>query len=230
MAVIFISGIDTDAGKTYATGMLAKYLHAQGRRFITQKLVQTGCQGLSEDLLAHRQMAGMPLFPEDEQGITCPYVFSYPASPHLAAAIDQRELDCDRITQATALLEQRYGLVLVEGAGGLHVPLDDQRTTLDYIAEQGYPIILVSSSKLGSINHTLLSLEIAYHRGLKVLGIIYNRYYDKSPHIAADSKQVFARYLQRWGFPPLVVDLPVVAEGDVIPDFTPLVEEIEALA
>ena len=84
--VLFISGIDTDVGKTVATGLYARELAAAGHRVITQKLVQTGCSGIAGDILSHRRLQGIGPTAFDNDGTTAPYVFPYPCSPHLAAA------------------------------------------------------------------------------------------------------------------------------------------------
>ena len=78
MSVYFISGIDTDIGKSVAVGMMARDLHARGKRVITMKLVQTGNDGFSEDLDKHRAMMNVPRFPEDEAGLTAPQIFRFP--------------------------------------------------------------------------------------------------------------------------------------------------------
>ena len=179
--VYFISGIDTSVGKTAATGAIAKALAQAGKRVITQKMIQTGCEQVSEDIEEHRRIQGIPLTEEDREGWTCPYIFSYPCSPHMAAAKDGRTIDLQVITQATERLRERYEYVLLEGAGGLMVPNDFQSLTIDYIRDQGYPLILVTSGKLGSINHTLLSLFAAEQYGIPVKAIVYNQY----PHIDA---------------------------------------------
>lgn len=88
-----------------------------------------------------------------------PEIFSYPASPHLASQLDNRPIDFDKIKRATEELSERYDSVLLEGAGGLMVPLTTELLTIDYIVQEKYPLIFVTSGKLGSINHTLLSLE-----------------------------------------------------------------------
>lgn len=116
--VVFVSGIDTDIGKTVVTGWLARQWLEQGDNVITQKLVQTGCVGASDDILMHRRIMGCDLFEEDRDGTTMPVLYAYPASPHLAARLEQRELDLAAIEQATARLCARYDTVLVEGAGG----------------------------------------------------------------------------------------------------------------
>ena len=188
MSVIFISGIDTDIGKTYATGMIAKALMQQGVNVITQKLVQTGVAinpdsgviGIADDIIVHRQLMSMPLQPCDIDSTTCPYRYEKPASPHLSAKLANEVLNPDVITSATKTLQADYDVVLLEGAGGLLVPITEQLLTLDYIAEQGYSVVLVTSGRLGSINHTLLSLEAITSRGLKIHSVIYNHIHDNA--------------------------------------------------
>ena len=195
MSVLFISGIDTDIGKTYATGMIAKALMQQGVNVITQKLVQTGVainldngeMNIADDIVTHRQLMGMAMQPCDIDSTTCPYRYEKPASPHLAAKLANGVLNPDVITSATKSLQADYEVVLLEGAGGLLVPITEQLLTLDYIATQGYPVILVTSGRLGSINHTLLSLEAIKARGLTVHGVIYNHIHDNTDTEIANS-------------------------------------------
>ena len=156
--VYFVSGIDTNIGKSYATGYLARIWNGQSIRTITQKLIQTGNTGISEDIELHRRIMGCGLLEEDREGLTMPEIYSYPCSPHLAAEIDRRPIDFDKIDRTTAVLSERYDAVLLEGAGGLMVPLTRELLTIDYIARKGYPLIYVTSGRLGSINHFLLGL------------------------------------------------------------------------
>ena len=193
--VLFISGIDTDVGKTVATGVLAKQLAAQGHRVITQKMVQTGCTGLSADLQTHRHIQGIAWLPEDLDGTTCPYVFAHPCSPHLAAALEQTEIDDTRITAATEQLAAYYDYVLLEGVGGLAVPYRDNTTTLDYVARQGYPVVLVTSARLGSINHTLLSLAACHMRGITLDTVVYNHYPCGDQLIKEDTRRYLRQHL-----------------------------------
>ena len=175
MSVYFISGIDTDIGKSVAVGMMARDLHARGKRVITMKLVQTGNDGFSEDLDKHRAMMNVPRFPEDEAGLTAPQIFRFPSSPHLAAKLEGRELDLDAIRRAVAEVSNRYEFVLLEGAGGLAVPLTEDLLTIDFAAELGCPLILVTSGRLGSLNHTILSIEAAANRNMRIAGVVYKR-------------------------------------------------------
>ena len=211
MSVYFISGIDTAAGKSVAAGMLAKYLISTGRKVITQKLVQTGCSGISEDIQTHRTIMGLPLLPEDLNGLTCSYTFKFPASPHLAANLEKRAIDPEVITAATGRLAESYDVVLLEGAGGLSVPLTADLLTIDYLEQKKYPLILVCSGRLGSINHALLSLEAARHRNIPVAGIVYNLFPAADPVITADTRQVLRRCLKRFGYPESIVDMPEIS-------------------
>lgn len=197
-SICFVSGIDTDAGKSYCTAWYAKELAAKGVRVITQKFIQTGNTGHSEDIDLHRRLMGTGYLPEDQEGLTMPEIFSYPCSPHLAARIDQRPIDFNKIEQATLELAKRYDTVLVEGAGGLMVPLTEDYLTIDYIAEKKYPLIFVTSGKLGSINHTLLSFEAIQRRGIELHTVLYNLYPPVEDHtIETDTLQYIKNYLAK---------------------------------
>lgn len=209
MSVYFITGIDTDIGKTYATAFLVDYFKKQAPKhtIITQKIIQTGSIGISDDIKTHRQLTQTPLTQADIEGVTCPYVLSTPASPHLASQIDGVIIDNSHITSCTNLLTNHYDIVLLEGAGGVFVPLTDKLLTLDYIATLGYPVILVTCGRLGSINHTLLSLEAIKHRGLSVYAVLYNHYFDTQ---ISQSTQTFLKdYLAQHMPNTLWIDMPV---------------------
>lgn len=197
--VFFVSGIDTNIGKSYATAYLARLWNEQGRRTITQKFIQTGNpEGYSEDIELHRRLMGINYLPEDEQGITKPEIFSYPASPDLASRIDGRVIDFDKIKQATEILSERYDAVLVEGAGGLMVPLTSDYLTIDYIREAGYPLVFVTSGRLGSINHTLLSFEAIERRGIQLHTVMYNMFPEgEDKIIQTDTEACIRRYMEK---------------------------------
>ena len=209
--VYFISGIDTGIGKTYTTGYLAKLWNEQGQKTITQKLIQTGNTDISEDIEQHREIMGMGWFAEDQSKLTMPEIFTYPASPHLATQIDGREIDFQKIADATQQLAEKYDLVLLEGAGGLMVPLTTDLLTIDYIAEKKFPVILVSSGRLGSINHTLLSLEALKIRGLELYALAYNLN-DESQDalISQDTAAYLKAYLAQHFPKALWIDIPVL--------------------
>lgn len=195
--IIFITGIDTDIGKTYTTGFYARHLMNKGHSVITQKFVQTGCSAIADDIITHRRLQGIELTQADQNGTTCPYVLDYPCSPHLAAKMAGIAINIEHITSCTKQLARAYDYILIEGAGGLCVPYDDRHTTLDYIASQGYPVILVSSGKLGSISPTLMSLMLCQIWRVPVLAVCYNNYGIKDTTISDDTCHYLKRYLAR---------------------------------
>ncbi|WP_040433019.1 dethiobiotin synthase [Chlorobium ferrooxidans] len=214
-AVVAISGIDTGIGKTYVTGLLARALQQQGREVITQKIVQTGCDGVAEDILEHRRIMGIGLQDADNEGLTAPYVFPYPASPHLSARLASREIDVLQIRRATFALQKRYDPVLLEGVGGLLVPLSRDLLFADYIRDAGYPLILVTSPRLGSINHTILSIEACVKRGIVIRGVIYNCFQESEQLIIDDTRELIRHWLHKEGF---LAPLINIFDGALDPD------------
>ena len=196
----------TDAGKSYATGWLAAQIAREGDTVATMKFVQTGNVGRSEDIEIHRRLMGVDSIPEDELGITAPEIYSYPASPSLAAKIDGRPVDLRKIENCMERLAGAYDTLLVEGAGGLMVPLDYEGTlTIDFPLANNLPVALVTNGKLGSINHTILALEAIRARGMRLHSLLYNTHFDYDPVIAADSLEYMKMYVGKY-FP----DAPVI--------------------
>ena len=210
-AIYFISGIDTGIGKTYTTGYLAKLWNAQGQQVITQKLIQTGNVDVSEDIQQHREIMGTGWLPEDESKLTMPEIFSYPASPHLATKLDGRDIDFAKIEAATQQLAEKFEVVLLEGAGGLMVPLTTELLTIDYLEQKKFSVILVSSGRLGSINHTLLSLEALKARGLSLYALAYNLNDEsQDPLISKDTSEYLKAYLAKHFPEAQWIDIPVL--------------------
>lgn len=209
--VYFISGIDTNIGKSYATGWLANKMNKEGIRTITQKFIQTGNRGYSEDIDLHRKIMGIEPTQEDIERLTFPIVFSYPASPHLAAEIDNEKINLEKIKLSTEKLIQKYDCVLLEGAGGLMVPVTREKLTIDFISEEKYPVILVTSGRLGSINHTILSLEALENRGLEIYAVIYNQYPASDEIIEKDTIRVIRDYLHHYHPKTFFWELPQIS-------------------
>ncbi|MFZ4523960.1 MAG: dethiobiotin synthase [Chlorobium sp.] len=206
-SVLVISGIDTGIGKTIVTGQLAKALLLHGKNVITQKIVQTGCEGISDDIVEHRRLMGIGLQDVDRDGLTCPYLFRYPASPHLSARMEGAEIDLMQIRRATLFLQKRYELVLLEGVGGLLVPLAPDLLFADYVRDAGYGLLLVTTPRLGSINHTLLSIEACLKRRIPLRGVIYNCFDNIDTLIADDTREVIQHYLSKAGLTAPVINL-----------------------
>ncbi len=194
--ILFVSGIDTGVGKTYVTGLLLREMAQQGLRIISQKPVQTGCLGRSEDLDVHDQLATNLHAKEEAEPYRCSYLFKYPASPHLSAEMEQICIDPAKIDHDTEeLLRLGYDRILMEGAGGLMVPLTRNLLTIDFVAKRNYPVALVTSGKLGSINHTILSLEALERRSIPIERLIYNHYPKEEAPITAETIDYLKSYL-----------------------------------
>lgn len=194
MSAYFISGTDTDCGKTHVTGILARRFLDEGKSVITQKLVQTGCYGISEDIIAHRRKMGIDLQPADLDSSTCPYVLKFPSSPHLAARLEDVKIDVEKIAAATRSLQKQYDMVLIEGAGGLMVPLCHDFLTIDYIAKENIALILVVPAKLGSINHALLSVEACMIRGIEIAKIVFNNFPKTDECLWSETRDFVKKY------------------------------------
>ncbi len=234
--LLFVTGIDTGIGKTHVTGLMARFLLRKKCCVITQKLVQTGTEsGIAEDILEHRRLMGISVLPEDESGLTCPLTFKMPTSPHLAAALENREVTVNILKNATETLLRQYDVVLLEGAGGLHVPLRRNLLTIDFIRDwqvsQPLAVILVTSPRLGSINHTLAAIEALVHRNIPLAGLVYNHYSPEilptssqtSRLICADTAAFFREKLAEWGRPNSFVELPHSKPDEILDvDFSPL--------
>lgn len=192
----FVTGTGTDVGKSWATGWLAREISRTGRKTITQKLVQTGNHDYSEDIDVHRKVMGIPMQPVDTDHTTAPIIFSYPASPHLAARIDGRELRLEIADKSTEKLKSLYDTVLIEGAGGLMVPLHEDYLTAEYIRDRKLPGIFVVNGRLGSINEALMTLLTARHYDIDIFAVVYNPHFDSDKTIAAETRDYLQKYVE----------------------------------
>lgn len=195
MNVFFVSGTDTGIGKTVATALFARSLAEKGAKPITQKLVQTGCVGFSEDIVEHRRIIGCGLLDVDRDFTTCPYVLKYPASPHLVCKMENVKLDFAKIDACTKKLSAKFSHVIIEGAGGLMVPLEENFLTIDFVQQRNYPLVLVVPSNLGSLNHALLNFEICKVRGVEIAGVIYNTFAHAPAEIENSTREYIKNYL-----------------------------------
>jgi len=223
MAQFFVTGIDTGIGKTVVTGLIAKYFLSKGVSVTTMKPVQTGCTGIAEDILAHRSIMGVKPDRFDLEGISAPFVFKYPASPHLAAELEGKEIDISLIDKSLKILTENFETVLIEGAGGIYVPITRNYTTLDFAAQRSIPVIVVSSPKLGSINHTMMTLEMLKSRNIRIAALIYNMYPAEKEEITNDSVNVIRHLSQKIGieFPVFITPFTDV-DSNITVDFTGL--------
>lgn len=223
--ILFVTAVDTGVGKTYATGLLGRYLRQTAASVITMKLAQTDCEGISEDIVEHRRLMGIDLTPDDITEETCPYCFPLPASPHLAARDAGAEIEPERLIRSVDLLAARYEHVLIEGVGGLCVPLTRNTTILDFLAATQYQTLVVTTPRLGSINHTLLTLEALRTREVPIAGVLYNHHEETAPVITKDSRTIFQDWLKQNTPTQTIIDLPHISGSTVTDvDFSGLLQ------
>ena len=170
---IFISGTDTGVGKTFICGLLYRYLRQKGVNVGYQKWVSTGDPEVPADLLFCLQTAEQA-YEANMLDMQVPYRLQYPASPHFAAELEGIELNKEHILQRFQEYTQKVELLVVEGVGGLLVPLRRDLLLIDLLEDLQISTLLVSRSGLGTLNHTLLSLEALRFRSIPVLGVLFN--------------------------------------------------------
>ncbi|MEA1996320.1 MAG: dethiobiotin synthase, partial [Gemmatimonadota bacterium] len=208
----FITGTDTGVGKTAVAAALAWLMNSRGIKAAPVKPVQTGvAPGERGDLELCVEAAGITPTAQ-ELGFMNPYRFRPAASPHLAAEEEGVEIDCSRILEAARRLAGSYDALVIEGAGGLLVPLTRKSTTLELAAEFGLPMVVVARAGLGTINHSLLTLEAAKRAQLTVAAVVLNRPEDEKPSeysikLDADNRKIIGEL----GGVPVFEALPHIA-------------------
>lgn len=169
---LFVIGTDTEVGKTFVACRLAKLLVEMGMRVGVYKPVASGSIDSSpSDWELLREAANQ--FCELEQ--VCPQQFAASVAPPVAAAMEGRTVDEALLLTGANWWLGRCDLLIVEGAGGALSPISPRQTVLDLAVQFGYPLLLVVGNRLGAVNHTLLTLEAAQKRGLRVEAIVLNQ-------------------------------------------------------
>ncbi|HUV50475.1 MAG TPA: dethiobiotin synthase [Anaerolineae bacterium] len=197
---LFITGTNTGIGKTVICGCLARYLSRKGINVGIQKWVSTGNRNTSDDMDCCLSMLGREKEDIDNPLLLHPYTFDFPASPHLAAEMEGKEIDINKIAESYHTLVQRHDLLIVEGVGGVLVPLTQDRLLIDLVADLAIPVLIVTDSGLGTINHTLLTIEALTKRGIPILGMVFNFAGKENKIIEADNIKTISRIGKRPSF------------------------------
>ena len=175
MTAIFITGTGTDVGKTFVAASLIRHLRQMGRIVEAIKPVVSGfdpAQMAASDPGVLLDALGSPVTLKEIERIS-PWRFRAALSPDLAAAREGGRIDVDEVIEfCQSAVDERQDILLIEGVGGVMVPLDQDRTILDVMMALRLPLILVAGSYLGTISHTLTALDSLYRRDLKLLAII----------------------------------------------------------
>ncbi|MFK5708322.1 dethiobiotin synthase [Lysinibacillus boronitolerans] len=195
MQHFWVVGTDTDVGKTIVTTMLMCHLQKQGLKVSPYKPVQTGevyenGRGYYYDTAMYEKYSLQKLQQEHLNS----YSFREAASPHFAAQLEGQQIDVNELLLRIQLLQASYDVVICEGAGGLFVPLTapNGMTLLDVIVSSKLPVVLVTRTSLGTINHTLLTIEALRSRQVDVLGMVFNG--DTGSSMEQDNIQTILQY------------------------------------
>ena len=178
MGGFFITGTNTEVGKTFVTSLLLRSLAALGFEAVGYKPVACGSREDAERLLAASCSSPSGSGRSSRQPLTLdevnPLSYRVPAAPLAAAMIENRPVDWNAMLDGAAHLAKGYPLVLCEGVGGWKVPCTAERTMADFATDLGWPVIVVVDNRLGALNHTLLTLESIGDHGLDCAGVILN--------------------------------------------------------
>ncbi len=173
---VFVTGTDTGIGKTYVCALLAQAL-SERLSVSYLKPVQTGCDREKDGQLRapdFEVVLGTSRIARDDYAVHVPYRFVPACSPHLAARQAGTGISLDRPAECLALLGKDRTTVIVEGAGGVLVPLNQRDTIADLMLKLALPVVVVTSPRLGTLNHTFLTLEALDTRGLRLAGLVFN--------------------------------------------------------
>jgi dethiobiotin synthetase len=187
MSALLVTGTDTGIGKTFVACALAHALRARGRTVAVMKPVETGVVSEPEDALRLRAAAADPA-PLDD---ICPYRLRAPLAPAVAARAEGVTIDLARLETLIRRRQAAADVLLVEGAGGLLVPIRDGITYADLAARLGLPLLVVAANRLGTINHCALTARVAAAAGLTVLGFVLSQpTLDHDPSIASNTATI----------------------------------------
>ena len=185
---VFITGTDTGVGKTVVSAGIIRALLHKGLCVGAMKPVETGCTRISnlKSQISNQEVGETDLLPsdgmflremaemDDPLDLVAPVRLELPLAPMVASGIEQRPVDPGRIIDAYRKLSRKYDCMVVEGAGGLLVPIHPSYFMSDLMKELGVPVVVVARPALGTINHTLLTVGHALREGIEVLGVILN--------------------------------------------------------
>ncbi|MFQ5965163.1 MAG: dethiobiotin synthase [Candidatus Scalinduaceae bacterium] len=204
---IFVTGSDTGVGKTVVAGAIAAAIKEQGLDVGVMKPVSTGAKVIgrklvSEDAMYLKKIIGCT----DDDDLVNPIRLSPASAPTLAATETGITLDLDKVWDAFKQLRSKHEFVVVEGIGGLMVPVDDNHLVADMILKMDLAIVVASKHSLGSINHTLLTVECAKNRNIRVKGIIIN--------MLRDGKE-FVEEIRKFSSVPVLGTIPFKEDVNV---------------
>ena len=210
---IFVTGTDTEVGKTVVAAGLVRVLRSRGLDAGAMKPVASGGnrtpQGIVSEDAEFLQRAGAL---SDPLELINPICLELPLAPSVAAELAEAEIDLGKIREAYDILRKKHDFLIVEGVGGFMVPILREYNVADLVREMGLPILIVARPGLGTINHTLLTIAVARNYGLETKGFIINGYREKEAGLAEKTNPAV---IEKLGKVPLMGILPYDPEVDV---------------
>jgi len=194
MRGLFVTGTDTGVGKTFIAGGLARLLSDRGALVGVMKPVETGCDRRGDHLVPSDALQLLAAAGgHQDLASVCPYRFEAPLAPDVAARREGRSIDPEVIHDRFRTVASSHDIVLVEGAGGLLVPVWGRYTMADLAGDLGLSLLVVAASRLGAVNHTLLTLEHARFRGLPVAAYVLNQLTRQADDAMSTNADLLAR-------------------------------------
>ena len=202
---LFITGTDTEVGKTHVAAAIAAEMRSRSVNVGVYKPIASGCRWedgvlVSDDALTLWDAAGRP----GTLARVCPQRFVAPLAPDVAAAAEGKSVDEDLLVAGAKPWQERAEFLIVEGAGGLLSPLSRSLLNADVAAQFGYPLIVVAANRLGVLNHTLLTLSAATNRNLPVAGVILSDVRERSDESSLSNFAELKRLCEREFGTPLI--------------------------
>lgn len=216
MGKLFITGTDTHVGKTITTALVVHLLRQQNLSIIPYKPIQTGAilannQWQSPDVDIYQKVNQL-----DNSIHYCTYLLEKACSPHLAAQIENIDIQFNKVEKAIENYQMKYDGIVIEGAGGLYVPLTTTGTCIiDWIERLSIPTIVVAKAGIGTINHTVLTIKELQKRAVPILGIIMNNVTDDDLDVISDNQQMIEKLCQ----------IPIIGTIPFYEDITNLLTE-----
>jgi dethiobiotin synthetase len=202
---LFITATDTEVGKTVITGAIATALRRAGHRVGICKPIATGCNGdIAEDAALLKKAAGS----EQPIEIVNPVRYRDPLAPAVAAERENRPVDREAIAAALMQLDAASDVLLIEGIGGILVPIAEDWTVADMARDIGYPVVVVTRPRLGTLNHTALTVQAIKQGGLDLAGLVLNRCDVHEPTLA---EQTNGPWLERQCGTKILAKVPTVS-------------------
>lgn len=205
---LMIVGTDTGVGKTYISAAIARQLTSEGTRTGAYKPACSGSLTAEQTGAPYWEDVALLSQAIDDTFPTqriCPQTFHAPLAPPVAAEKEGKRVNEDLLRQGVLWWQDQVDFLIVEGVGGILCPLSENTLVVDFAAALNYPILIVARAGLGTINHSLLTIEVLQKRGLTIAGLILN---DVDPELSDESRASNAAQIQQWTTVPVLSFVP----------------------